>query len=197
MKTIIIDDELYAFIASKTEHIGESASEILRRILIKDHGLKAGSAKSVDVTEPTDVTGAVTEINKTKKKVSLEPQVIHSSVVNAAGVFNVLSDEVLKTDMSKVNRFLLILGALHGAHSEQFSKILEIKGKGRLYFAQDKQALLSSGSSTNPKQIPDSYYWVVTNNNTAKKSSMLTEVAKKLGYSDNNIKKLSQLFTPS
>jgi len=197
MKTIIIDDELYAFIASKTEHIGESASEILRRILIKDHGLKAGETKSVDVSEPDDVTGAVTEINKTKKKAQLESQLNGNSVVNAAAVFKVLSDKVLKTDMSKVERFLLILSALHGAHSNQFSKILEIKGKGRLYFAQNKQALLSSGSSTNPKQIPGSNYWVVTNNNTAKKKSMLSEVAKNLGYSDNNISKLSQLFSPS
>lgn len=196
MKKIIIDDELYAFIASKTEDIGESASEILRRILIKDHGLKAGEAKSVDVSEAVEVTVAVTEINKTKKKDSLESQLNGNSVVNATGVFNMLSVPSLKADMTKVERFLLILSALHGAHLDQFSKILEIKGKGRLYFAQNKEALLSSGSSTNPKPIPDSSYWVVTNNNTVKKRSMLTEVAKTLGYSDNNIKKLSQLFSP-
>ncbi|WP_392551950.1 hypothetical protein RHO13_09565 [Orbus wheelerorum] len=33
MKTIEIDDELYQYIAGQTQHIGESASSILRRLL--------------------------------------------------------------------------------------------------------------------------------------------------------------------
>ena len=33
MKTIEVDDELYSYIASHTKHIGESASDILRRML--------------------------------------------------------------------------------------------------------------------------------------------------------------------
>lgn len=33
MKTIEIDDDVYQYIASKTQHIGESASTILRRVL--------------------------------------------------------------------------------------------------------------------------------------------------------------------
>lgn len=33
MKTIDVDEELYSYIASHTQHIGESASEILRRML--------------------------------------------------------------------------------------------------------------------------------------------------------------------
>ncbi|MGL5201923.1 MAG: replication initiation negative regulator SeqA, partial [Aeromonas veronii] len=33
MKTIELDDDLYFYIASQTRHIGESASDILRRLL--------------------------------------------------------------------------------------------------------------------------------------------------------------------
>ena len=33
MKTIEVDDDLYRYIASHTQHIGESASDILRRML--------------------------------------------------------------------------------------------------------------------------------------------------------------------
>ena len=33
MKTIEVDEELYRYIASHTQHIGESASDILRRML--------------------------------------------------------------------------------------------------------------------------------------------------------------------
>lgn len=36
MKKIEIDDELYRYIASETRHIGESASDILRRLLKLD-----------------------------------------------------------------------------------------------------------------------------------------------------------------
>lgn len=34
MKTIEVDEELYRYIASQTQHIGESASDILRRLLM-------------------------------------------------------------------------------------------------------------------------------------------------------------------
>lgn len=33
MKTIEVDEELYRYLASHTQHIGESASDILRRML--------------------------------------------------------------------------------------------------------------------------------------------------------------------
>ncbi len=47
MKSIEIDDDLYAFIASQTKHIGESASQILRRLLLPEdgavsHGVQSG-----------------------------------------------------------------------------------------------------------------------------------------------------------
>ncbi len=36
MKTIEVDEDLYRYIASQTLHIGESASDILRRLLNVD-----------------------------------------------------------------------------------------------------------------------------------------------------------------
>ena len=36
MKTITIDDELYAHIAAQTKYIGEGASDILRRLLLPE-----------------------------------------------------------------------------------------------------------------------------------------------------------------
>jgi len=61
--------------------------------------------------------------------------------------------------------------------------VLNIRGRDRLYFATSEQALLQSGKSTNPKEIPGSGFWVITNSNTTKKKSMLTRVAETLGYS--------------
>lgn len=198
MKTITVDDELYAFIASQTKHIGESASDILRRILLEEMGLTAGVNSHVDVSKPAQVTKAVREINKVKKSapakvaepVSSQP----GELVDASSLFSVLNDEKFKQPMSKVERFLMMLGALHQTHPNRFDVVLDIKGKGRLYFAQSKDALLASGSSTNPKAIPDSDYWVVTNNNTDKKCTMLMKTAKALGYSDANLERLGKLF---
>jgi negative modulator of initiation of replication len=39
MKTIVVDDDVYGFLVSHTQEIGESASSILRRLL----GFKAGA----------------------------------------------------------------------------------------------------------------------------------------------------------
>ena len=198
MKTITVDDELYAFIASQTKHIGESASDILRRILIEEMGLTKGVNSHVDVTKPAQVTKAVREINKVKKSESVKPEPqkseLSGKVVDATSLFSLLNEEQFKQPMSKVERFLMMLGALHQTHPQRFDTVLEIKGKGRLYFAQSKDALLKSGSSTNPKAIPDSSFWVVTNNNTDKKCTMLLKTAEVLGYSDANLDRLGKLF---
>lgn len=49
MKTIEVDEDLYRYIASQTKHIGESASDILRRLLNLDGQLQvAESAPAVE-----------------------------------------------------------------------------------------------------------------------------------------------------
>ncbi len=47
MKTIEVDEDLYRYIAGQTEHIGESASDILRRLLHVD-----GTEPAAQITEP-------------------------------------------------------------------------------------------------------------------------------------------------
>lgn len=162
MKTIEIDDELYHYIAGQTQQIGESASEILRRLLLPD----AGEAKTtaVDPTPLATVTKAVTTVATSQK------------------VFDILSKQDLQAELSVVGRFLIILSALARAHKNQFAAVLEIKGRNRLYFGRKEADLLEAGSSTNPKQIPNSDFWVITNSNTTRKKMMLTEAALKLGY---------------
>ncbi len=89
----------------------------------------------------------------------------------------------LQAELSVVGRFLIILSALARSHKQDFAKVLEIKGRNRVYFARKDTDLLEAGSSTNPKQIPNSEFWVITNSNTTRKKMMLTEAALKLGYS--------------
>lgn len=155
MKTIEIDDDLYHFIASQTQRIGESASDILRRLLNQQSTAAAANEAPI-----------VAETSNTEQK-----------------VFDILSKQDLQAEMSVVGRFLIILSALARAHKQQFAQVLEIKGRNRVYFGRQEADLLEAGSSTNPKQIPNSEFWVITNSNTTRKKMMLTEAALKLGYS--------------
>ena len=201
MKTITIEDDLYTFIASQTKHIGESASDILRRLLMPE-GTEIPASTDVVTDENQDMSLAQPVIEEAEAAQVEEAPVAEAEaeqVVTSTGngdVFQRINDMKLDPQSSRVEQFLAILSALHGAHSAEFAKVLDVKGRNRLYFAKSKEELLKSGSSTNPKQVPGSQYWVVTNNNTAKKVSMLTQVANVLSYSTGDSKKLAALFAP-
>ena len=94
----------------------------------------------------------------------------------------------------RVDQFLFILQQIYLQHPGDFAKVESIVGKNRKYFASSKEELLKSGSSTNPKAIPDSGFWVVTNNNTAKKLAMLSQVLQILGYNDKVVETVSETF---
>ncbi|WP_113906133.1 replication initiation negative regulator SeqA [Aliidiomarina celeris] len=193
MKRIDIDDELYRYIASHTQFIGESASDILRRLL--DLSPTAIAESAVSEPEPTTAV-AVTCPENSEKGVVTEParsageetrtsNTPESAVeADVAGkVLDNITDEDLAAQKGKVGRFLYILSVLYRCHTKSFHQVLNIRGRDRLYFATSEQALLQSGKSTNPKEIPGSGFWVITNSNTTKKKSMLTRVAETLGYS--------------
>ncbi|WP_460857952.1 replication initiation negative regulator SeqA [Rheinheimera gaetbuli] len=166
MKTIEIDDELYQYIAGQTQRIGESASDILRRLLLGD-----SEASSEQLSEPAMV----------------EP------VVNS-NIFDLINRQDLQAESSVVGRFLFILSTLARAHKKQFAKVLEIKGRNRLYFGHSAEELSEAGSSTNPKLIPNTDFWVITNSNTTRKKMMLTETALKLGYSEQDVERIRDLL---
>ena len=172
MKTIEIDDELYQYIAGQTQKIGESASEILRRLLLGDAPLS--SAKHA--AAPTD---------------KVEPVMAPAVQSN---IFDLINRQDLQAEQSVVGRFLFILSTLARAHKKQFAKVLDIKGRNRLYFGRSAEELSEAGSSTNPKQIPNTEFWVITNSNTTRKKMMLTETAIKLGYSEQDAERIRDLL---
>ncbi len=196
MKKIDIDDELYQYIASNTQSIGESASTILRRLL----NLSDGANAPVETTTKTEQEHPVVEVKEeAKQESSLEPsdenvdeaaETVTASTQVKGNVFNVLNKEELAMQKGVVGRFLFILAALYRTHKKDFVNVLEIKGRDRVYFATSKEALLESGSSMNPKNITDTEYWVMTNSNTTRKKMMLHEVALCLGYSADEAEKI-------
>lgn len=186
MKNIEIDEELYHYIASNTQYIGESASSILRRLMALPTE-KSAKDDTDEVTDTSALVQAVVEDNQTEVKVDKVEETNGS-------VFNYINKEELAMQRGAVGRFLLILAALHRVHSHNFSVVFQIRGRDRLYFAASEEALTASGSSTKPRQIPDSSFWVITNSNTTRKKMMLTEVAKALGYCDDDVESIRDLL---
>jgi negative modulator of initiation of replication len=186
MKHIQVDEELYQYLISTTEYIGESASSILRRLL----SLPAIETEktATDISDNNTLFNSDAELQVAPENVSL---LLNSPVEN---VFHFINKEELATQRGVVGRFLLILSALHRVHLDSFSKVQDIRGRDRLYFATSEKALAQSGSSTKPRQIPDSQFWVMTNSNTTRKKMMLTEVTKTLGYSDSDIEIIRDLL---
>lgn len=193
MKNIEVEPDLYQFIASQTQHIGEDASQILRRLLAPQMALAKKSASSLDVVEESTSVKAekpVVDKNTPESVKASEPQ----ESVNQKGLLNKSVLGALKEKKSKVDIFLLLLGEMNKQRTADFNRVLDIKGSNRAYFGADKQTLLDTGKSTNPKQIPGSDYWVVTNNNTQRKSDLLCKVATVLGYAEHEIKALGAIL---
>jgi negative modulator of initiation of replication len=226
MKIIEVDDELYHFIASKTQRIGEQASDILRRLL----GFEPLLEEAVPTSEPTKespVVAPVQEVKVDAPKVEAEPaprktpantemplikvdksakkaktrkpakkrtsdtSLDDISELKPSSRLQKLPLDKLDTQNNVVGRFLYILDALQQSHNEAFCGVVKIKGRDRLYFADSQEQLTDSGSSTNPKQIGSTGFWVMTNSNTTRKKWMLAEVAKMLGYSASDLKILA------
>ncbi|MFT4747328.1 MAG: negative modulator of initiation of replication [Congregibacter sp.] len=186
MKSIQIEDDLYHFIASQTQDIGESASDILRRLVMP---------QSLTITRQD--TSVVADIpNHSSNENSINPTDSSEQVFQASDVFSELEGHQLQAIPKMVERWLLVLSVIHKHNSHKFSKVLGMSGRNRTYFATDKDTLLATGSSINPKNVPGSDYWVITNNNTVKKINMLKEVAEQVGFNSTEIEQLITIFAP-
>ena len=252
MKIIEVDDQLYQFIASKTERIGEDASDILRRLLgfeplaqdaehsdaqpeaEKPAEVEAEPAPEVEAAPETvevevaeapqvvesveaevapvaveQAEAAVKDKPKPKAKAKKAPRKVAKGKVDLSPVeLPEPSDMLAALDFSSmgekdsvVNRFVNVLAVLAQAHSDGFEQVLEIRAKKlgtgphRLYFSRSLEEMTGSGNSTNAKPIGESGFWVMTNSNTDRKKWMLSEVAKRLGYSEDDIRILTHKLT--
>lgn len=159
MKTIELDDDLYFYIASQTRHIGESASDILRRLL----------------EQPVQVTAPVTE-----PVTAPQPVTARSN----QGVQALLDSGELQKEEKSINRFMQVLSTLYRDDPAGFTQATEIKGRKRVYFSRDPDALRASGSTTKPKPVPQTPFWVITNTNTSRKQNMVAQLMSSMGYDD-------------
>ncbi|MER2474389.1 replication initiation negative regulator SeqA [Photorhabdus laumondii] len=170
MKTIEVDEDLYRYIASHTQHIGESASDILRRML------KFNAEQPVQNAQP------ISAVEK-------------AAVARQRDSVRVMRELLLSDDYSdkkkSVERFMLILSTLYSLNSESFSQTTDaMHGRTRVYFAGDQQTLLASGKQTKPRHIPGTPFWVITNTNTDRKRNMVEQIMQDMKFSANFIDKV-------
>ena len=195
MKSIEIDEALYHYIATNTQFIGESASDILRRLLnFKPNKLNEVSLQKEEevIIQPVEVLSE----NSADEDQNIEtvPADVSQTETSDESVFDFINKEELAMQRGAVGRFLLILAALHRAHPKQFHAVNDICGSNRLYFANSEAALTESGSSTKPRQIAGSSYWVITNSNTTRKKMMLTKAATSLGYKQEDVETIREFL---
>jgi negative modulator of initiation of replication len=180
MKTIEVDDELYRYIASHTQHIGETASDILRRMLKFSAVTQSAAPATRTVSAPAIAPAPVTDAkpaSQTKDKVRAMRELL-------------LSDEYAEQKKA-VNRFMLVLSTLWSLDSIAFAGATEsLHGRTRVYFAADEQTLLKNGTQTKPKQVPDTPYWVITNTNTGRKCSMIEHIMQSMQFPAELIEKV-------
>ncbi|MGM0935962.1 MAG: replication initiation negative regulator SeqA [Pseudomonadota bacterium] len=178
MKTIEVDEELYRYIASHTQHIGESASDILRRML----NFKSG--QPVQVAKEFGNEQQLPQAVETKKT-SAAPQ-------NPVRIVRelLLSDAYAEKNKA-IDRFMLILSTLYSLDSVVFANATEaMHGRTRVYFAGDEQTLLAAGRQSKPRHIAGTPYWVITNTNTNRKRSMVEAIMQEMQFPANVIEKV-------
>lgn len=186
MKTIEVDDELYHYIASRTQVIGESSSDILRRLL----RLPASPQPFVLVQENMlNELKDLAQIPKKRQNLNHQEKVVKKvEFVLASGSFI--------NETKVVNRFLQLLSALYTAYPKGFASATEnIQGSERIYFARDEETILANGSSVKAKQIPESPFWVITNNNTERKGIILCSLMESMELPNALIERIKALFS--
>ncbi|HHE8745297.1 TPA: replication initiation negative regulator SeqA [Haemophilus influenzae] len=199
MKIIEVDEELYQYIASQTRSIGESASDILRRLLslpvhtssVDDLVLTSAETNKSADQKPEQAIN-VKEVNiKTTKKQSINAinQIVEK-------VQTLLNSTEFQEESKAVVRFLAILRVLYRTNPESFAQATEsLQGRTRVYFARDEATLLMAGNHTKPKQIPDTPYWVITNTNSGRKMLMLEGAMQSMELPETLIDEVRSYFT--
>lgn len=175
MKSIDVESDLYRYIASQTESIGEDASSILRRLL----GLPSVGEIVIEgpLKDPAEVRDNAISLSKSEE--SLPLKVISNDGVDCFD--KLILPEEISEYKAAVGRFLFLLNKLHSISQDNFEQVLSISGRDRVYFAKDEKTLLGANASTKPKRIGETQYWVITNSNTSKKRAMLAKALEVLG----------------
>jgi negative modulator of initiation of replication len=160
MKTIEIEDDVFAALEKRVRGFGDTPSTVIRRLLAQDappalrSGPPLGPQPSGDPDNPFS-------------PLLTSPTYL---MANAGG------------------RFFQILAFLHQLQGEdQFAQLETYRFGNRVYFARDPKTIENSGSSTNPKPIPGTRFFALSTLSNAAKRRIITDVLRSFNYPGNVI----------
>ncbi len=223
MKKIEVDDELYHYIASRTQFIGETASEILRRllkfpsspqslVLVQEDMLNELKslvsekqaeqeliAQQLEEQEEKDLVSSQQENTNVQQNIEEDKEESKEEKAEMTLILARLDTLLASSDFidetKAVRRFLAILSILYFSAPQRFTYGTEnIQGSERIYFAKDEQAILSTGSGVRAKQIPETPFWVITNNNTERKGIILAKLMEAMSIPEDYIQRIKAFF---
>jgi negative modulator of initiation of replication len=94
-----------------------------------------------------------------------------------------LNAQQLETSRDATDRYLQILAFAHHQKQATFDRVLSIpSGRKRVYFARSEEEIARSGTSTHPRQIPESNFWALTNLGNEDKGKLLFKALRLVGY---------------
>jgi negative modulator of initiation of replication len=200
VKTIEIDDAVYASLLSRIEDFGDTPNTILRRLLDistlgderktpgtrhhvagqrpaaeHDRGERGGACDSDDPLPHEEAD------DQPARKPEAETQTVDSPVTEF------LRSSAFPRYRPALSRFLALLSWLHKRHAQDFGVAALVRGRRRLYFAEDAEAIRHSGSSTMPQQIPETTWFVTANTSTRLKQVILKKLLIRLRYDTDSV----------
>lgn len=95
-----------------------------------------------------------------------------------------------------LGRFLSLLSWLNQSHGEGFGMVGMVRGRRRVYFAKAPEDIKRTGSSTMPKAIPGTSWYVATNTSTRLKQVIVRKVMSRLGYTKQCTQAAAALIEP-
>ena len=172
-KTVEIDDDVYEYLWQNAKGFGETASSVLRR--------------SLDLPEPTRPVGPAIQ-DRAGASPSAMPSSNFAPEGNAENSLSLFVNDPSFRLRNATDKVLLILSFAYRQNPAKFEKVLEISGRSRKYFGRSREEIDNSGTSTHPRPVPGSEYWVMTNADTRQKCDMLRKALKVLGYPAEDIR---------
>jgi negative regulator of replication initiation len=152
MKTISIEDDVLAALEKEAVGFNDTPSSVIRRLL----------EKSGKLTAATSEASAKTRASSNGKHTNPFSDLLKSPAYMTA---------------SAAQKYFQVLAALHRLQGEaEFSKINNYEFEGRIYIANNVEAIEIGSNSTHPKPIPGTKFFARSTLTNAAKRKILGDV---------------------
>ena len=205
MKKIEIEDDLYKYILANIEALGETPSQILRRLLslpdaVNSSEISENIQDEIATIETTSVQQTVSAVEQKEIAPSIY-STSHSSLPESAAhsVAALFAEQTFKKEPIVTNKFKMMLTTMYHENRAAFIAAANTtKGRTRDYFGQNLSTLLESDNeeevallkASKPRDIPNTPFWVITNANTGRKRIILTQMMASMGYPHHLIERI-------